>query len=1183
MKLIKYLMVGSLSLISLFVVTSCNDNNNDDTTTMGNIYYASPDGKENASGTKEDPLNGRYGLTATRNPGDTVIFAEGVYKIDVPINLMNVGTAANPLTIKAEEGAKVVIDFSAMEFLSTNRGITVSGDYYHISGIDVTGAGDNGMYISGSYNVVEDCEFYANRDTGLQIGRGGSSMVTMDEWPANNLIKNCTSYNNFDNQTGGENADGFAAKLTVGYGNVFDSCIAYRNSDDGWDLFAKQDSGNIGRVILYNCVSFENGYLYEKEAEVDMNDNPITDPAYNTTLGDGIGFKLGGSTMKGDVLMYNCLSFNNRLHGVGDNSNPGVISVYNTTTYNNCAQINVETGEIDPSLDIEAGDTASANFSLARTEDSYNTYNGLLSYANNASLGVDEYRGVVNNSLFNAGSEYRIFDAYTDASSYVESKTGSKYEAGLSDDSFLSVKAPTGLGNPNIHEELRNEDGSINLGDFLVLKDETLSKLNNGSAIGATLNKTSWEEYEHYNLAVDPSLETNEAALMASYLALDLTCDPNAVMQDFKLPTKFNGTEVYWYSSNPDVLEVGSEVIESNSGSKEIVIKVNRPKDNDIKVTLTANLIYHEIYEDPDTLEIIILDTVSTTKTFEVNVKKATPELGEVNIVSEEKVILDQYDYYVEPQVKVLDASNYSGKELVLNEDYTLDTEIMYQVNKTSSKSKVLKVFTTNPGIYTVTYIAKSTLNPNITSSASYTVYVVDPNEKIDIVNYNLSVNRDGYHITGELSNVKATAYVSVSGSPTQDAQTTIAYGTKYTIEDDIIDILGTNDNTSSYYVHMVIENSGKSAYSEPVSLSVSYQRINTRDDFYSLMSGQTPNNSTTIYSLESDLDFTDFVWEVNSSNVEFSGLLNGNGHTISNINISSEDSDDKDRISIINRVTNGTIMNVNFNNINLNSSIGERVGIIGRMYGGYIHNVKVSNINILGYRRIGGLVGHISEGDNYLSQVEVVNDSNYLITGQNTKAGQDIGGLIGFVQNDSDVTSLSVNVSDCYVSTDLGSGENRYTAGVIGRCDDRIAGLTVNITRVVYEGTQKVDNYAGGIINFTTGISKISITNCAANITTIKQGNKLLTCEKNNSSITGRFAINSGDGYTYIDRCYGTLGEYNADSSNDISYGVNATASQFFGPNKEDVEILVQLIEIDMENVWEIVDDNGSFHLSLK
>ncbi|MCD8188208.1 MAG: hypothetical protein LUD57_06325 [Ruminococcus sp.] len=33
-----------------------------------------------------------------------------------------------------------------------------------------------------------------------------------------------------------ENADGFAAKLTCGEGNVFDGCMSYNNSDDGWDL-----------------------------------------------------------------------------------------------------------------------------------------------------------------------------------------------------------------------------------------------------------------------------------------------------------------------------------------------------------------------------------------------------------------------------------------------------------------------------------------------------------------------------------------------------------------------------------------------------------------------------------------------------------------------------------------------------------------------------------------------------------------------------------------------------------------------------------------------------------------------------------------------------------------------------------------------------------------------------------
>ena len=91
--------------------------------------------------------------------------------------------------------------------------------------------------------------------------------VPINYWPGYSLIKNCTSCNNYDNETYGENADGFAAKLTVGYGNVFDGCIAYRNSDDGWDLFAKTDSGNIGMVIMYNCVAFENGFILETQEE----------------------------------------------------------------------------------------------------------------------------------------------------------------------------------------------------------------------------------------------------------------------------------------------------------------------------------------------------------------------------------------------------------------------------------------------------------------------------------------------------------------------------------------------------------------------------------------------------------------------------------------------------------------------------------------------------------------------------------------------------------------------------------------------------------------------------------------------------------------------------------------------------------------------------------------------------
>ena len=95
--------------------------------------------------------------------------------------------------------------------------------------------------------------------------------------PAYNQVV-CTSYNNADN--GYEDADGFAAKLTCGPGNVFDGCIAYNNADDGWDLYAKIQTGPIGVVTIKNCIAYSNGYLSD-----------------GTNAGNGNGFKLGGTSL----------------------------------------------------------------------------------------------------------------------------------------------------------------------------------------------------------------------------------------------------------------------------------------------------------------------------------------------------------------------------------------------------------------------------------------------------------------------------------------------------------------------------------------------------------------------------------------------------------------------------------------------------------------------------------------------------------------------------------------------------------------------------------------------------------------------------------------------------------------------------------------------------------------------
>ena len=282
-------------------------------------------------------------------PGTRIKVTPGTHKVNNNVKITKEGAYNDYIFIEAadpdnEKGC--TLDFSAMEFGDKNRGVEIYGNYFYFRNIDICGAGDNGLYIGGSYNIVENCEFYNNRDTGLQLGRSYGSYTNIKEWPSYNLIKNCTSHNNYDNETYGENADGFAAKLTVGYGNIFDGCIAYRNSDDGWDLFGKADTGTIGRVIIYNSVAFENGFLQETQQEYNARfpefrtalaeSNTLS---YLTRDGDGNGFKLGGSTLAGDVYVYNCLSFNNRMHGVTDNSNPGNLSINGVTAYNNGAVI----------------------------------------------------------------------------------------------------------------------------------------------------------------------------------------------------------------------------------------------------------------------------------------------------------------------------------------------------------------------------------------------------------------------------------------------------------------------------------------------------------------------------------------------------------------------------------------------------------------------------------------------------------------------------------------------------------------------------------------------------------------------------------------------------------------------------------------------------------------------------
>jgi hypothetical protein len=296
---------------------------------MFSQIYVSPTGAAGNPGTLASPTTVANAIT-TVSPGQTIYMRGGTYSIasTILIARANSGTAGNLKRIEAYNGEIPILDFSAQTESASNRGIVLDGLYWYFKGITIRNAGDNGMLLSGNNNTIDNCIFEKNRDTGLQLSRYTTSYTSISQWPSNNLILNCEAFDNKD--AGSENADGFAAKLTCGQGNIFRGCISHNNIDDGWDLYTKTDTGPIGIILFENCVAYNNGTLTTSGT---------------SGSGDKNGFKLGGEGIAVNHILRRCVSFGNGQHGFTDNNNLGSIEMSNNTSYNNAeSNFNFRTG-----------------------------------------------------------------------------------------------------------------------------------------------------------------------------------------------------------------------------------------------------------------------------------------------------------------------------------------------------------------------------------------------------------------------------------------------------------------------------------------------------------------------------------------------------------------------------------------------------------------------------------------------------------------------------------------------------------------------------------------------------------------------------------------------------------------------------------------------------------------------
>lgn len=147
-----------------------------------------------------------------------------------------------------------------------------------------------------------------------------------------------------------------------------------------------------------------------------------------------------------------------------------------------------------------------------------------------------------------------------------------------------------------------------------------------------------------------------------------------------------------------------------------------------------------------------------------------------------------------------------------------------------------------------------------------------------------------------------------------------------------------------------------------------------------------------------------------------FAGVFDGNGHTISGINIQAT----SDHAGVFEYLSSSTVKNLTLENITINST-KSFVGVIGEASDATIEKVVVKNGNIKGYLYIGGLVGVSSNSTERNCLVENVSveatatDETYSYA----------GGLVGRASSENVIEGCASNASV--------KGTKQYVGGLVG------------------------------------------------------------------------------------------------------------------------------------------------------
>lgn len=209
---------------------------------------------------------------------------------------------------------------------------------------------------------------------------------------------------------------------------------------------------------------------------------------------------------------------------------------------------------------------------------------------------------------------------------------------------------------------------------------------------------------------------------------------------------------------------------------------------------------------------------------------------------------------------------------------------------------------------------------------------------------------------------------------------------------------------------------------------------------------------STGSFYLANDIDMLDYgLWKP----ISFSGKLDGNGYTISNLRVSGEEG------GLFSEVDNATIKNIKFNNVEKKGQYYDYYnnvsgGIVQSAYDSTLINLSINGeINIYGQGGcVGGIVGRL-RGKSSLKNS--CNNMNIYVSGARVVAG-----LVGCADSGS-------SVINCYNTGDIISTSDAVVRGLVGEESGKLY-YCYNIGKLSNEG----ETESSGIATFCeTGVGQ--------------------------------------------------------------------------------------------------------------